>query len=236
MTSASRPRLAVAPALVMPTNPTRRVRPTEKSNIMSKSVPAVPAVEVDESDARLVTILTNLTAENNRGKFEVLTITASEGLPVRVLRDSFKKAGEKIFKADHAEFIIHLASIYAVRSDWKDYEELLSTFRGYTKNPNAEGVVLGVEGAVAEMTRAGVTTADLIKNKPQRKRGVGKVASEKESATAQGEVITLDNIGEYLIAFADTLDKDGALRLAKVMVSTSTLIKANAMARESVSA
>ena len=197
---------------------------------MAKATKATPATPADESNAQLVALLIGLSDTNNLGKFEVLTITAEQGLSVRALRDSFKKSGSGIFKPDHADFVIHLSAIYAVRKDWKDFDSLLSTFRGYDKNPMPSGEVLGVEGAVRAMSDMSVTTADLIANKPKRARKVGKVASEKDSAPA-GDVVTLDTIGDYLIAFGESLDKDSAVRLAKIMVSTATLIKANAMAR-----
>ena len=189
---------------------------------------SVTATETDESNPHLVAVLSTLTETTTKGKFEVLQVTVSENLTVRALRDSFKKAKNPAFKPDHAEFVIHLATIYGVRKDWESYEQLLSTFRGYAKGGEAP---LGVEGAVEAMTTNTKTTAEIIADKPQRKRGGQQTASEKENATAQGEVITLDNIGEYLIKFADTLDKEGGLRLARVMVSTAQLIKANAMAK-----
>ena len=197
---------------------------------MAKATKAVQAVQADESNEQLVALLVGLTDTNNVGKFEVLTITAEQGLSVRALRDSFKKSGSGIFKPDHADFVIHLSAIYAVRKDWADFDQLLSTFRGYDKNPMPNGEVLGVEGAVQAMSDLSVATADLIANKPKRARKVGKVASEKDTAPA-GDVVTLDTIGDYLIAFGDSLDKDSAVRLAKIMVSTASLIKANAMAR-----
>ena len=213
------------------TNPVGRARHLNNGdNKMTKATKAVKPAQVDESNSQLVALLVGLSDTNNLGKFEVLTITAEQGLNVRALRDSFKKSGSKIFKPDHAEFIIHLSDIYSVRKDWTDFDQLLSTFRGYDKNPLPTGEVLGVDGAVRVMSDLSVATADLIANKPKRARKVGKVASEKDTAPA-GEAVTLDTIGDYLIAFGETLDKDGAVRLAKIMVSTASLIKANAMAR-----
>ena len=197
---------------------------------MAKATKATPAIPADESNAQLVALLIGLSDTNNLGKFQVLTITAEQGLSVRALRDSFKKSGSGIFKPDHADFVIHLAAIYAVRKDWADFDSLLSTFRGYDKNPMPNGEVLGVDGAVQAMSDMSVATADLIANKPKRSRKVGKVASEKDTAPA-GEAVTLDTIGDYLIAFGESLDRDSAVRLAKIMVSTASLIKANAMAR-----
>ena len=223
------PKVHVGVRLVI-TNPTvGRARHLNKGNKeMTKATKAVPAV--DESNDQLVALLVGLTDTNNVGKFQVLTITAEQGLSVRALRDSFKKSGSGIFKPDHADFVIHLSAIYLVRKDWTDFEQLLSTFRGYDKNPLPSGEVLGVDGAVRVMSDLSVDTAKLIADKPKRARKVGQVASEKDSAPA-GEAVTLDTIGDYLIAFGETLDRDGAVRLAKIMVSTASLIKANAMAR-----
>ena len=226
------PNVHVGMRLVI-TNPTvGRARHLNKGNKeMTKATKATPATPaVDESNEQLVALLVGLTDTNHVGKFEVLTITAEQGLSVRNLRDSFKKSGSGIFKPDHADFVIHLSAIYAVRKDWADFDSLLSTFRGYDKNPLPSGEVLGVDGAVRVMSDLSVDTAKLIADKPKRARKVGKVASEKDTAPA-GEVVTLDTIGDYLIAFGESLDRDSAVRLAKIMVSTASLIKANAMAR-----
>ena len=193
-----------------------------------KAVPATPATETDESNAHLVAVLSTLTETTTKGKFEVLQVTVGENLTVRALRDSFKKAKNPAFKPDHAEYVIHLATIYGVRKDWES--QLLSTFRGYVKGGEEP---LGVEGAVEAMTTNKKTTAEIISEKPQRKRGGQKPASEKE-AEGTGSVkddITLDNIGEYLLAWGAKLEQDDALKLGKVLTSTAQLIKANAMAK-----
>jgi len=205
----------------------------EQETAMSKSpkaVPATPATETDESNAHLVAVLSTLTETTTKGKFEVLQVTVSESLTVRALRDSFKKANNPAFKPDHAEFVIHLATIYGVRKDWESYEQLLSTFRGYVKGGEEP---LGVEGAVEAMTTNKKTTAEIIAEKPQRKRGGQKPASEKEAegTTSGTPDITLDNISDYLLAWSAGMEQDDALKLGKVLTSTAQLIKANAMAK-----
>jgi len=197
---------------------------------MSKTPKAVPATttETDESNAHLVAVLSTLTETTTKGKFEVLQVTVSESLTVRALRDSFKKAKNPAFKPDHAEFVIHLATIYGVRKDWESYEQLLSTFRGYVKGGDAP---LGVEGAVEAMTTNQKTTAEIIAEKPQRKRGGQKTASEKEAEATDSakDDLTLDNISDYLLAWGMKLEQDDALKLARKLTSTALLIKANAM-------
>jgi len=197
---------------------------------MSKTPKAVPAIEIDESNAHLVAVLSTLTKTTTEGKFEVLQVTVSENLTVRALRDSFKKAKNPAFKPDHAEFVIHLATIYGVRKDWESYEQLLSTFRGYVKGGEAP---LGVEEAVEAMTTDTKTTSEIIADKPQRKRGGQKPASEKEAEATDSakDDLTLDNISDYLLAWGMKLEQDDALKLARKLTSTAQLIKANAMAK-----